>query len=198
MGSRNVGDWLPRALVESTLIVMSILLALGLDEWQEDQQIQELIDRSIGNFQNEISQNLSRIEDVSAYHQGVGQMLFSRIDREEGQSLAEFRSVMDAMQPVVLTYSAWATAVATGVLGRMDFELVSALTLTYNTQQRFDENYRSELHTLMSPSSLNQQNLDLTIVNAAQFVSRVTSREAELAVYYDQTLDLLSAQVPAD
>jgi len=43
---------LPRALVESVLIVMSILLALALDEWQEDKEIQELIDRSFTNYVN--------------------------------------------------------------------------------------------------------------------------------------------------
>ncbi|MCZ6709680.1 MAG: hypothetical protein O7B25_04890, partial [Gammaproteobacteria bacterium] len=69
--SSNVSEWLPRALVESVLIVVSILLALGLDEWQEDQEIQDLIDRSITNFVNEISQNRSRIDDVGAYHRGV-------------------------------------------------------------------------------------------------------------------------------
>ena len=49
--------WLPRALVDSALIVMSILLALALDEWQEDQEIEELIDRSLINFVNELNRN---------------------------------------------------------------------------------------------------------------------------------------------
>ena len=46
-----------RALVESLLIVASILLALALDEWQEEQEIQELIDRSVTNFSNELMRN---------------------------------------------------------------------------------------------------------------------------------------------
>ena len=71
----NVGSWLPKALVESLLIVMSILLALGLDEWQEDKEIQELIDRSVINFSNELKRNNSRIEDVSAYHPKTGLVL---------------------------------------------------------------------------------------------------------------------------
>ncbi|MCZ6828916.1 MAG: hypothetical protein O7F73_04910 [Gammaproteobacteria bacterium] len=191
----NIGAWLPRALVESVLIVVSILLALGLDEWQEDQEIQEMIDRSIINFSHELARNKSRVEDISAYHQGVWKILEKRSNQPNTASIVEFRNIMDAMQPVVLTNSAWQTAVATGVLGRMDFELVSALTLTYNTQLRFDSKYNSTLQSLLSPNNLHQQNLQITIYNASRFVAAVAASESELSVYYSQTLELLSLYV---
>jgi len=195
--SPKVSDWLPRALVESVLIVVSILFALALDQWQEDQEIQELIDRSITNFVNEVTQNRSRIEDVGAYHRGVQQIL-KRRSANGGLGSIEFRNIMEALQPIVLTSSAWETAVATGALGRMDFELVSALTLTYNTQQRFDDNYRSILRTLLTPNSLQKQNLELTTYNASRFVADVTAAESELSVYYQQTLNILqqNAAIP--
>ncbi len=193
----KVSEWLPKALVESVLIVMSILLALALDEWQEDEEIQELIDRSINNFVNEITQNRSRIEDVNAYHRGVQQIL-QRLNEDGGLQPIEFRNTMEALQPIVLTSSAWQTAVATGALGRMDFELVSALTLTYNTQLRFDDNYRSVLRTLLAPTSLQPQNLELTAYNASRFVLEVTAGEAELSVYYQQTLSILEKHDPRE
>ena len=194
--SVNVGDWLPRALGESILIVLSILLALALDEWQEDEEIQELIDRSLVNFTNELTRNNSRIEDIKAYHQGVFQILQNRNGIADATSVIEFRNIMDSMQPVVLTSSAWQTAVTTGALGRMDYELVSALSLTYNTQMRFDENYNSRLQNLLAPDNLKSENLDITIYNAARFVSDVTSSESELSGYYAVTLELLSHQMP--
>ena len=193
----KVGAWLPRALVESVLIVASILLALGLDEWREDQEIQELIDRSLVNFTNELSRNKSRIEDVSAYHQGVWKILDRRNSQPDSASVIEFRNIMEAMQPVVLTQSAWQTAVATGALGRMEFELVSALSLTYGAQFRFDDNYNSMLRSLLSPDSLQEQNLDTTIYNASRFVANVASSESELTAYYTQTLELLAQLTPA-
>ncbi len=194
--TNKVGDWLPKALVESVLIVVSIMLALALDEWQEDQEIQELIDRSLINFSNELTRNKLRIEDVSAYHQGISQILAKRNNMPDATSIPEFRNIMDSMQPVVLTSSAWQTAVATGALGRMDFELVSALSLTYNTQLRFDENYNSRLQDLLAPNNLQTQNLDITIYNASRFVSDVTTSESELSGYYTATLELLSEYTP--
>ena len=193
--SSKIAEWLPKALLESVLIVISILLALGLDEWKEDQEIQALIDRTLMNFTHELIQNKSRIEDVKAYHQGVWQILERRNNAPEAASLSEFRNIMDTMQPIVLTSSAWQTAVATGALARMDFELVSALTLTYNSQMRFDENYNSMLKSLLAPSSLNDQNLDITMKNATRFVANVTSAESELSAYYAQTLNLLGGSL---
>lgn len=192
----NIGAWLPRALVESVLIVVSILLALGLDEWQEDQEIQELIDRSLVNFSNELTRNKLRIEDVSAYHRGVYQILEKRNSMPDTTSIIEFRNIMDSMQPVVLTSSVWQTAVTTGALGRMDFELVSARSLTYNTQLRFDENYNSRLQDLLAPNNLQTQNLDITIYNASRFVADVATSESELSGYYAATLELLSQHTP--
>ena len=196
MMEAKLASWLPRTIVESALIVISILLALALDEWQEDLEIQELIDRSIANFQNELTQNKSRIEDIGVYHRGVLQVLQRRTFARDSESLEEFRNVMEALQPIVLTSSAWETAVATGALGRMDYELVSALTLTYNTQLRFDDDYRSTLRLLLSPINLNEENLPITTYNAGRFVTDVTSAESELSVYYAQTLELISQFEP--
>ena len=171
--------------------MISILLALALDEWQDDLEIQELIDRSIVNFQNELNQNKSRIDDIGVYHMGVLQVLQRRTFEPDGEPLKEFRNIMETLQPIVLTSSAWETAVATGALGRMDYELVSALTLTYNTQLRFDDDYRSMLRLLLSPINLNEENLRNTTYNAGRFIADVTLAESELSVYYAQTLELL-------
>ncbi len=196
MMEAKLASWLPRTIVESALIVISILLALALDEWQEDLEIQELIDRSIVNFQNELTQNKSRIEDIGVYHRGVLQVLQRRTFARDSESLEEFRNIMEALQPIVLTSSAWETAVATGALGRMEYELVSALTLTYNTQLRFDDDYRSTLRLLLSPINLNEENLPITTYNAGRFVTDVTSAESELSVYYAQTLELIKQFEP--
>lgn len=188
----QVRDWLPRALVESLLIVMSILLALALDEWREERERQERVERSLGNFFNELSQNASRIDSVRAYHRGVLQLLQDRAATDQVDAV-EFRNIMSTLQPVVLTSSAWDTAVATGVLSHMDFELVSALTLTYNTQLRFDENYRTMVRTLLAPQSLAADNLHASAYNAARFVAELGQAESELRAYYEQTLEILDA-----
>lgn len=187
--------WLSKAIVESMLILIGILTAFALEEWKDERNIQILIIHSINNFEHEIKQNSARINDVNIYHKGVQQVLQNRESRGTMNSIAEFRNILDAMQPIVLTNSAWDTAVATGVFTRMDFELVSALTLTYNTQARFDENYRTELRTMLSPSNLNNKNLEAIVYNASQLVSNIIAQESELAAYYDQVLAILRSHL---
>jgi len=183
---------LSTALFESVLIVLSILLALWLDQRQDDSESLELVDRSISNFINELTRNRARVEDISIYHQAVGQILENRNNDEVTTTIVEFRNIMDSMQSVVLTSSAWETAVATGALGRMDYSLVSALSLTYNTQLRFDANYNSTLQSLLSPNNMTEQNLDVTVYNASRFVADISNSESQLSAYYAQTLELLA------
>jgi len=46
MPAKSTSVWLPRVIFESALITVSILLALGLDEWRENREVEETI-RSI-------------------------------------------------------------------------------------------------------------------------------------------------------
>ena len=207
--SKNISDvpswwpwwlptWLPQALFESSVILFGIVFAFTLEGWKDDKKTENLITYSINNFENEIKQNNSRIKDVMIFHKGIQRHLQKQNSKGKFNSIVKFRSIMDSMKPIVLSNSAWETAVATGALAQMDFELVSALTLTYNTQARFSENYRATVRTLLSPNSLTQQNLELTLYATTQFVSEVTAQEEELSIIYNQMLIMLhSRQLPS-
>jgi hypothetical protein len=188
-----VGVWLPRVLFESALIVASILFALALDEWQEDREIDELVHRSMASFERELQRNQERIEAVQPYHEGLQHMLESRIAGDAIESAAEFRNILDALQPAVLLNSAWQTAVATGVLSRMDYEVVAAVSLTYSTQNRFDEVYRAGNNALLAPVNFAEDRLGVSVYNAARFIADVTIAESELIAFYQQTLELINA-----
>jgi hypothetical protein len=190
-GTTNVSVWLSRTLFESLLIVVSIMFALALDEWREDREIEELVNRSVASFAHELEQNYSRVEAVRPYHEGLHQILERRVDDEVVSSINEFRNLVDALQPAVLLASAWQTAVATGVLSRMDYELVSALSLTYSTQFRFDDVSRNGTNALLAPANLSEDRLEDTMSNASRFVGDIIRSESELIAYYQQTLELL-------
>lgn len=180
-------------MFESALIVASILFALALDEWQEDREIEELVNRSMASFERELKRNQARIEAVQPYHLGLHRMLENRIANDDIQSAVEFRNILDALQPAVLLNSAWQTAVATGVLSRMDYEVVAAVSLTYSTQNRFDEVYRAGNNALLAPVNFVGERLDVSVYNATRFIADVTAAESELIAFYQQTLELINA-----
>jgi hypothetical protein len=190
--------WLPRALFESVLIVVSILFALALDEWQEDREIEELVNRSLSSFVRELQQNKAGIEAVNPYHRGLRQILERRNQGDSVPSPVEFRSIMEQFQPFVLLNSAWQTAVATGVLARMDYELVSALSLTYSTQLRFDETYRNANNLLLAPANLAEDRLDVAVYNASRMLGEIDRGEAQLVGFYTQTLEMITAYMDAN
>lgn len=192
-------DWVVRATVESALIIASILLALAVDEWREDQQNQELANQALFSFARELRQNRARIQDVAPYHAGLRQVL-ARLAYAEGagSGAADLRSVVEGLEPTVLLSSAWETALATGALNYMGYETVSALSLTYSLQSRFEEYSRSELPSLNPLANLSDTDRRIVIRRALSYVEEVAQREQELLGVYGQALRMIAERAPGD
>ena len=185
--------WLSRVFFESALIVVSILLALALDEWRQDREEQKLVHRSILTFEREIRQNRARVSSLSPYHTGLKEVL-SRMENSGAiNSVKDFRDIMEGFEPEVLLDSAWETAVATGALSDMPYEIVSGLSLTYSHQKRFTDMYISGQSDLLRAGNLTEENLASTVYAALRYMADVTVAETQLVAVYDQVLEQLDA-----
>jgi Tfp pilus assembly protein PilE len=60
--------WLPKALFEAALIVLSVLLALAVDEWREDRQRAERAEVALRSIRAELQENLQSVERARANH----------------------------------------------------------------------------------------------------------------------------------
>lgn len=189
-----IGTWLPRVVFESFLIVVSILLALALDEWTEDMEIEELVSRSIISFERELQQNKARIEDAIPYHSGLLGILMRLDESDDPATLEQYRDIMSGLQPIRLLSTAWDTAVTTGALSRMDYEMVAALSQTYDAQSRFNELYRLIGTAQLTTAAEAVRTLDLTIYRAVRLMSELTAAEAELQAMYEVGLRLIAEQ----
>jgi hypothetical protein len=184
MASKTTSEWLPRVLFESLLIVMSILVALGLDEWRDDRQDAENIEHALANFVSEIQQNRARVEDAAPFNLGLRHVLNRRQEVRAIESVATFVNIFESYNPVVLQSTAWETAIATGALAKMDYNLVSALSLTYSLQNRYQQVSRNGMAQMTSPQNLSEEKLDLAVHNAIRYLDTVTGMETELGVVY--------------
>lgn len=191
MRSRAISDWLPRVLFESMLIVVSILLALYLDEWRDDQQDAENIEHALANFVSEIQQNKARVEDAAPFNQGLRHVLSRRQEVRAIESVATFINIFESYSPVVLQSTAWETAIATGALAKMDYKIVSALSLTYSLQNRYQQVSRNGITLLTSPQNLSEEKLDLAVYNAIRYLDDVTRMETELGTVYAEAESLI-------
>jgi len=184
-------EWILKAVVESILVVGSILLALALDEWAEEREYAELADQSLGIFEQEILQNRARVEDVAPFHRGildlVNQMRFAE------PTAMELRGVTEGVEPPVLLDTAWETALATGALTHMEVGVVSALSLTYSIQDRFTSQMRTERPARIVGDMGSPGALDGRVQAAFEYLAALTSGESELMAVYDQALEMIRA-----
>jgi len=184
MPSRALSTWLPQVIIESILIVVSILVALGLDAWRENREDEEFVRTALSNFLIEIRQNQTRVEDAAPFNMGLRQVLHQHYTDEDISSVDEFVNMVEIYSPAALQSTAWDTALATGSLAKMEYNLVTALSMTYSLQNRYDTTSRSGMSELTSPQYLTDDNLKLAVYNSIRYLDEVTSMETELGVTY--------------
>ncbi len=175
--------WLPRVMFESALIVLSILVALGLDEWRENREDEENVQLALSNFASELLLNQARVEDAAPFNRGLRNVLRNRYQTNDVGSVDEFVNMVESFVPVVLQSAAWETALATGSLAKMKYDLVSALSLTYSLQNRYQLTTRSGMDELTSPQNLSEDKLSLALYNSVRYLDEITNMEEELALF---------------
>ena len=180
MPAKSTATWLPRVMFESALIVISILVALGLDEWRENREDEENVQLALSNFASELLQNQARIEDAAPFNRGLRNVLRNRYQTDDIGSVDEFVNMVESFVPVVLQSAAWETALATGSLAKMKYDLVSALSLTYSLQNRYQLTSRSGMDELTSPQNLSDDKLSLALYNSVRYLDEITDMEEEL------------------
>jgi len=186
MPHRATAVWLPRVIFESALITVSILLALALDEWRDERQTEETVVQAMANFLYEIKQNKARIDDAAPFNRGLHDVLSRRYQVGDITSTTEFINAVESYTPVVLQSTAWETALTTGSVTKMNYNLVSALSLTYGLQSRYQETARLGMEDLLRPQNLSADVLDLAIYNSIRYLNNVTGMEAELSIVYGE------------
>ena len=184
MTSKAVSIWLPQVIIESVLIVVSILVALGLDSWRQNREDEEFVRTALSNFEIEIRQNQARVEDAAPFNMGLRLVLSQHYGVGDIDTVDEFVNMVEIYSPAELQSTAWDTALATGSLAKMEYGLVTALSLTYSLQDRYDRSTRSGISDLISPQYLSEDTLKLAIYNSIRFLDDVTGMESELGVTY--------------
>jgi hypothetical protein len=98
---------------------------------------------------------------------------------------------MEGLQTPVLLNAAWETALATGALNHMDFEVVSALSLTYSIQDGFQTRSRLERPRFVGPEGLSDSGMIEQLDEAYEYVNGLTRDESELVAIFDQALTMI-------
>jgi hypothetical protein len=90
---------LPKIALESFFIVLSILVALGVSEWNKARQERAQQREALRNIRNEISINKEVLEESMAYHRQVRSRFADLAKRPDQLTQKPFLSVFEEMAP---------------------------------------------------------------------------------------------------
>ncbi|MEZ0148577.1 MAG: hypothetical protein AB9Q22_00445 [Candidatus Reddybacter sp.] len=187
----NLSGGLGLILFESILMVVSILGALGINSWYNERQDDAMVEHSMRAFQQEIKQNRQWVEDSYPYQLGIRNVVREMQRETYPYQAVEFRQMIGGAQMVVLRESTWDTVVDTGVLAHMEFEQVSALSLTYSLQRRLQVLYNEGLTDLIRNSYLLEGNKEALLFEALRYLNGIIEAEAQLKAAYEEVAILI-------
>lgn len=182
----NTSEWLPRVLFESFLITMSILAALALDEWRENREDAETVQQALSNFVSEMQRNRVLIEDNAPFNLGLLNVLRNRYESNDIGTVDDFVDMIESYEPAQLRTTAWETALATGSLAKMEYDLVANLSYTYSKQNLYQVATRSGIADLTNLQNLSDDRLQLAISNSIRYLNSISGMESELTDIYVQ------------
>lgn len=104
--------------IEAVLVVLSVLLALGLNSWREGRANRTLAQRAVQAILDEAQQNCRTVQSVLPYHIAV----------------SETKQEYEGLGRVFLRNDAWPLAQSAGAANYVDYEVASAIGTVHALQ----------------------------------------------------------------
>jgi hypothetical protein len=129
-----------RILLDSVLIVASVLLGFALNEWRVKQDERALAATALENFRREIRSNLATLERVNPTHARLAQQLGEAAQADTFAGATAFDVVVGllpegGLDTPPLREAAWEAAVSTGALRLLNYDTAALLSETYQIQR---------------------------------------------------------------
>jgi len=195
-----VGPWiaakLPETLMQCVLIVISIVLALGVDEWKDARKERELKLQSLGSLALEIQANRELLKSDMPFRETLPAVM---MQMDSAGALRTPEAFYDSLgvsgfQPKRLQSAAWQTALVTGVLRLLDYRTASALSTAYGRQTDHERSGERRLPEFLRTGTAPPGSAPHAMVlSATRFVEMETQDERDLVAAYDVALQEIEA-----
>ena len=129
-------------IVESGLIVFSILLALTINQCQNSKKEKRDKEETVKGIVSEINQNVKNLDQTIAYHQAAIKKLKNVLKNEkpelENYTTIEVvrNSLEHGLKPPNLQNTSWNSAVISNNIGLLDLDVVKMFSNLYSQQNK--------------------------------------------------------------
>ena len=175
-------------------VMLGVFLGLWANNWNEGRKKRTLETQVLQKIEQDIIANKKQLEDVLGYHKALGdsvQSLYQKISSADLlKPIYEFKSEQDffwrGTRTGPLRDAGYQTAIVSGILADLDFEMVSLLSEVNRVQENYEK--ISSMYT-ESAINKNSQSKVIDYISFTEFFSYdISITEEELINLYDITL----------
>jgi type II secretory pathway pseudopilin PulG len=186
--------WLSQLIIQPVMIILSILAALAVNQWQESKARTQRVADARSAFVNEIRSNRELLlsEDYLPHHRRLRQE-YGQIMKGELQDKNSFFET--GVHPTPLRDSAWRVLSGTATLMDLPPEIVLALSDIYRAQDSLEKRNDGFLNAISAPRSDRDSPAyakDAT-TSIGMFLNDLVPAEERLLDRYQHALEKLSA-----
>ncbi|MFL6518852.1 MAG: hypothetical protein ACJ8NS_01375 [Chthoniobacterales bacterium] len=188
-------SWLSDLIIQPFMIVLSILAALAVNNWQESRALAKRVADARTAFANEITANRQLL--VSSDYLPHHRRLRADYEKAQQQGAPDPHTFFDTgVHPAPLRDSAWRMLSGTDTLMRFPPDFALALTDIYRLQDSIAKSNEGFLNALVAPRSDRETpayTKDVA-VSISMFLNDLVPAEERLVAGYDHALDRLKSE----
>jgi hypothetical protein len=134
---RDRSAWLPRAAVESVLIIFSVLLALGLNEWRAESAQRARVAQALDAIRSELEENRRLVAEARAYHTALAAS-FGQAAKAGAEAPDLDAMTQGLLAPAQVLRAAWESLRHADLAVRVPYDTFLRLSNAYGRQADYE------------------------------------------------------------
>jgi len=189
----KISKYFKYAIGEIILVVIGILLAVQINNWNENRKTQNTVNTTITLLKDEINTNLKSINSVTEYHIMVRDTIDKLEKPRSTNELPKTMSFWEGMRAPRLQNAAFQTTIQSGVSKEFNPQLLKALNKLYAYQDSYNEYTASSLQILNNSDFNDLNNFDKITSSMGVTMSDLYYSEYELTIMFKECLAEIDA-----
>ena len=175
-------------LIEVFSIVLGVMLALGVSEWQQEREYAQLADTALANVAWELKSNL---EVLTRIHENNAETIaLAQADADDPDASTEDRQFIPGVQ---MRSTAWEALLSSGLSNHIEYQLLLSLSEIYSSQGIYRQMGLQIVEASMSMAAMatvNQTELDNEVFQEqfGSFFNMLLQMEETLLEGYEETI----------
>ncbi|MEP0202658.1 MAG: hypothetical protein ABJ084_00940 [Halioglobus sp.] len=179
-------------LIEVFSIVLGVMLALGVSEWQQEREYAQLADTALANVAWELRSNLEVLTRI--HENNVETIELSEAETNDQSAPPEDRQFIPGVQ---VRSTAWDTLLSSGLANHIDYKLLLSLSEIYSSQGIYRQMGLQIVEASMSMAAMatvNRTELDNEIFQEqfSSYFNMLLQMEEVLLEGYEETIASLA------